>query len=50
MNMTIFIWFTDNVEFSMKFIPKVETKKGKQYLQFSEVKLDFTTTRWVRTM
>lgn len=37
--------FTDNVEFSIKFIPRVELKKGREYLQFTDVKLDFTTTR-----
>lgn len=26
-------------------MPKVEMKKEKEYLQFSDVKLDFTTTR-----
>lgn len=35
----------DNVDVSIKFIPKVEIKKGKQYLTFTDVKLDFTTTR-----
>lgn len=37
----------DNVEFSIKLIPKVELRKGKEYLQFSQAKLDFTTTRYV---
>lgn len=33
----------------MKLIPRVEIKKGREYLQFSDVKLDFTTTRlWMR--
>lgn len=36
---------TDNVDFTIKFIPRVELKKGREYLQFSDVKLDFTTTR-----
>lgn len=37
--------FADNVDVSLKFAPKVEIKKGKQYLRFDDVKLDFTTTR-----
>lgn len=37
----------DNVDFSLKLFPKVEIKKDKQYLIFSDVKLDFNTSRLV---
>lgn len=39
----------DNVEFSLKLIPKVEIKKDKQYLTFTDVKLDFETSRSVNS-
>lgn len=41
-----YVW-TDKVDFNVKLTPKVEVKNNKQYLKFSDVKLDFQTTRWV---
>lgn len=39
---------TENVNATLKLIPKVELKKNKKaYVSFSDVKLEFTTTRWV---
>lgn len=39
---------TENVDAVLKFIPKVEVKKNKRtHVSFSDVKLEFTTTRWV---
>lgn len=39
---------TENVDAVLKFIPKVELKKNKHaYVSFSDVKIEFTTTRWV---
>lgn len=36
----------ENVDAVLKFIPKVEVKKNKNaYVSFSDVKIEFTTTR-----
>lgn len=35
----------DNVDATIKFIPKVEVRKGKQHLRVSDLILDFGTTR-----
>lgn len=42
--------FAENVDFWLKLIPKVETKNGKQYVTFSDIKLDFTPTKYVNSM
>lgn len=39
------LFLIDNVDVSIKLRPKTEVKKGKTYLSFDDVKLDFTTTR-----
>lgn len=38
----------DNVEFNIKLTPRIETKRGKQHVSFSDIKLNFDTTRLVR--
>lgn len=40
-----FIKWTENVDATIKLIPKVETRKGKKYMRVSQLLLNFDTTR-----
>lgn len=44
-SMKFFAIPTDNIECSLKLIPKVEVKNGKQYVLFTETDFNFSTTR-----